>query len=143
MAIFPANIYLLKVCNRNTRKRCEICSKIAMKTSRRSGVFIVNFKYILHLFLVFLLLTLNKQMLPGLLLSQLPLFSLNGVISVPTWEVVVKGWPWFISDVLNLVATDNGFLFHPSSWVYLFLEINAKLLDFFEILILLVLTVKI
>ena len=64
-----------------------------MKTSRRSGVFIVNFKYILHLFLVFLLLTLNKQMLPGLLLSQLPLFSLNEVISVPTCEVVVKGWP--------------------------------------------------
>ena len=30
---------------------------------RRSGVFIVNFEHILDLFLVFLLLTLNKQML--------------------------------------------------------------------------------
>ena len=31
-----------------------------------SGVFIVNFQHISHLFLVFLLLTLNKQMLAGL-----------------------------------------------------------------------------
>ena len=29
---------------------------------RRSGVFIVNFEHISHLFLVFLLLTLNMQM---------------------------------------------------------------------------------
>ena len=64
----PANIYLLKVNNRNTRKRSEICSKVTIKTPerrqwRRSGVFIVNFKYISHLFLVLSMLTLNKQML--------------------------------------------------------------------------------
>ena len=29
----PANIYMFKVNNRNTRKRCEICSKLAIKTS--------------------------------------------------------------------------------------------------------------
>ena len=29
---FPANIYLFKVNNRNTRKRCEICSKLTTKT---------------------------------------------------------------------------------------------------------------
>ena len=45
----PAGIYLLKVNIRNTRARSEICS----------GVFIVNFEHILHLVLVFLLLTLN------------------------------------------------------------------------------------
>ena len=70
----PAGIYLLKVNNRNTRTRCEICSKltintperrllIPLKTSenqrfsdvfrgikrRRSGVFIVNFEHISHL----------------------------------------------------------------------------------------------
>ena len=39
-----ANIYLFKVNNKNNRKRCEICSKLTMKTSER---------------LVFLLLTLN------------------------------------------------------------------------------------
>ena len=43
---------------------CEICSKLKIKTPeqrqrRRSDVFIVNFEHILHLVLVFLLLTLN------------------------------------------------------------------------------------
>ena len=28
----PAGIYLLKVNNRNSRKRCEICSKLTIKT---------------------------------------------------------------------------------------------------------------
>ena len=60
----PAGIYLLKVNNRNTRTRCEICSKLTIKIperrhKRRSGVFIVNFEHISHLVLVFLLLTLN------------------------------------------------------------------------------------
>ena len=31
-AINPVNIYLFKVNNRNTRKRCEICSKLTIKT---------------------------------------------------------------------------------------------------------------
>ena len=31
----PANIYLLKVDNRNTRARCEICSKLTVKTPER------------------------------------------------------------------------------------------------------------
>ena len=58
----PANIYLFKVNNRNTRKRREICSKLIIKTPERrhwlsSGVFIVNFEHTLHLVLVFLLLT--------------------------------------------------------------------------------------
>ena len=51
-----AGIYLLKVNNRNTRTRCEICSKLTIKTP---GVFIVNFEHISHLVLVFLLLTLS------------------------------------------------------------------------------------
>ena len=60
----PAGNYMFKVNNRNTRRRCEICLKLTIKTPerrhwRRSGVFIVNFKHISHLLLVFLLLTLN------------------------------------------------------------------------------------
>ena len=31
-AINPVNIYLFKVNNRNTRKRCQICSKLTIKT---------------------------------------------------------------------------------------------------------------
>ena len=47
-----------------------MCSKITIKTPqrclwRRPGVFIVNFKPISQLFLVFLLLTLNKLMFAG------------------------------------------------------------------------------
>ena len=53
---YPANIYLFKVNNRNTRKRCEICSKFTLKTP----VFIANLEHISHLSLVFLLLTLNS-----------------------------------------------------------------------------------
>ena len=46
---------------------CEIYSKFTKKTSEGhhscfSGVFIVNFENILYLFLVCLLLTLNKEM---------------------------------------------------------------------------------
>ena len=42
-----ANIYLIKVIDRNTRKRCET------PEPRCSGIFIVNFEHISHLFLVF------------------------------------------------------------------------------------------
>ena len=62
---FPAGNYMFKVNSRNTRTRCEICSKLTIKTperrnERRSDVFIVNSEHISHLVLVFLLLTLNK-----------------------------------------------------------------------------------
>ena len=51
---------------RNTRKRCEICSKWRIKTPgrrywRHSGVFFVNFEQISHNILVLLLLTLSNQ----------------------------------------------------------------------------------
>ena len=36
----PANIYLFKSSNRNTRKSCEMCSKLTIKTAEQcSGVF--------------------------------------------------------------------------------------------------------
>ena len=63
--MFPAGNYLFKVNNRSTKTRCEICSKLTIKTPERrdwrhSGVFIVNFEHISHLVLDFLLLTLNR-----------------------------------------------------------------------------------
>ena len=65
VGLIPANIYLFKVNDKTTRKACEICSKLIIKTPkrrywRRSGVFIINFEHISHLFLVFLLLTFNR-----------------------------------------------------------------------------------
>ena len=55
---------MLKVSNRNTRTRSEICSKLTLKTPerrhwRRFGVFIVNFEHISQLVQLFLLLTLS------------------------------------------------------------------------------------
>ena len=35
ISVFPANIYLFKDNNRNSRKRCEICSKLTIKTPER------------------------------------------------------------------------------------------------------------
>ena len=49
---FPANIYLFNVNKRNTRKKCEICSKLTIKTERRqyeslvSSVSIVDFEQV-------------------------------------------------------------------------------------------------
>ena len=61
----PAGIYLLKINNRNTGTKCEICSKLTIKIPEQDhgvlyfGVFIVNFEHTSHLILVFLLLTLK------------------------------------------------------------------------------------
>ena len=58
----PTDIYLFKVTNINTRRKCELCLKLMIKTPerRRSDVFIVNMEHILHLFLVFIFLTLIR-----------------------------------------------------------------------------------
>ena len=54
-SIYPADIYVLKVNNRKTRKKCEYS-----KLSKLTITVIVNFKHNSHLFQVFLLFTLNK-----------------------------------------------------------------------------------
>ena len=66
----PADIYLFKVNNGNSRAMCEICSKLTIKTSGwnywlRSDVFVAKFEEISYIFMVFPLLTWNKQMLVG------------------------------------------------------------------------------
>ena len=52
--IIPADNYTFKVSNRNTKTRCEICSKLTIKMPERrhwlrSDIFIVNFENILRL----------------------------------------------------------------------------------------------
>ena len=64
----PANIYFFNVNDRSTTKRCSKLRTTTTKTPkrrhlRRSGVFIVNFVHISHLFLVFLRLNFNNKML--------------------------------------------------------------------------------
>ena len=56
-----ANIYLFKINDRKSRKSCEICSKLTIKTperrqGRRFGVFLLTLNIFHTVFLVFLLL---------------------------------------------------------------------------------------
>ena len=62
---FPANTYVFIVNNRNTRKRCEIRSNLTIKRPdwRHDGALmflLLTLNIFYTLFLVFLLLTLNK-----------------------------------------------------------------------------------
>ena len=66
--IFPANIYLFNVNNRNTRKRCEICSKLTIKTPERR-----------QWRLMFSLLTLN-------------MFHIFSIVSIVDFEQVKVSW---------------------------------------------------
>ena len=64
---FQVGINMFKVKNKNTGTRCEICSKLTIKTPERRqfAISIFNSEHVLHLVLVLLKLTLNKQMLVG------------------------------------------------------------------------------
>ena len=103
----PANICLFKVKNKNIRKRCEICSKLTTKTRywHCSGIFIVNFEHISHLFGVFLLLTLNKQKLnertPKPRISFSPLFAYTSLFC--TKSLVYNG---FIKPPVHWIGID-------------------------------------
>ena len=66
--IVRVSIFFFKATNRNTGKRCKkLATTTTKKTEQRqwghSGVFIVNFEHISCLFLLFLLVTLNKLIL--------------------------------------------------------------------------------
>ena len=91
---YTANIYLIKINYRNNRKRFEICSELTLKPPerrqwRRSKVFIVNFEHISHLFLVFLLFTLKKEMLVGY--EQLLFRSFAVVANIRTQSNILDG----------------------------------------------------
>ena len=69
MSIFKAvsyqTFYLFEVSNKSSRQKAwmfKINNKDIRKTSRRSGVFIVNLEHISNLFLVFLLFNLDREM---------------------------------------------------------------------------------
>ena len=121
-SIYPVNIYLFKVNNKNNRKRCEICSKLTIKTTerhwRRSDVFIVNSEHISLLFLVFLLLTLNIQLFYFIFY----LFRVGlSPIHHQDFALYLMGGKWlmFIISLLPslfclmlLINLDNSFRFH-------------------------------
>ena len=91
--MIPAGNYMFKVNNRNTSTRCGTSSKLTIKTperrhGRRPDAFIVNFEHISLLVLVFLLLTLDRQM-PAGMKSQIP-------------QILKYYIPWYIQiNLLN------------------------------------------
>ena len=79
-------IEIFKVNNRNTKIRCEICSKLTRKTPKRrqwrfSCVFIINFEQISHLFLVFLLLTLSRYTQAGKLICNQSSINMTNIVT--------------------------------------------------------------
>ena len=101
---------MFKVNNRNTRTRCEICSKLTIKTLkrrqwRRFDVFFVNFEHILHLVLV-----LSRQMPAGLIhycityIVQLLIFNLWSTFS---WTLK---WIREFSNHKNLTLNSDIYL---------------------------------
>ena len=76
---------MFKANNRNTRKRCEISSKLTIKTSERrshSGAFIVNFEHISGFSSVSIV--KSKQMLAGLEETVVDLVEIEAY-SEPCW----------------------------------------------------------
>ena len=70
-----AAFFLFKFNNKSTRTTYEICLKLTTKTPYRhqwyrSRVLVVNFEQILRIVLLFQLLTSNKKMLAGSIISE-------------------------------------------------------------------------
>ena len=92
--ILEPSKYLPVQSHRNTRKRCEICSKLTLKTERhlllRCEVFIVNSEQISHLFVVFLSLTWGMFYLLGKLKPTIikSILSFSFVIAFMATEIV-------------------------------------------------------
>ena len=118
------NIYLLKGNNRNTTKTCEISSKLTIKTPERRQLTYIDAKWrldIFHtLFLVFLLLTLNKSVLAG---QFLYLFIIIDIIR--SWSLSDASMAFFIRTSKVLMRVNVPFLRFSASksyYVHVFYE---------------------
>ena len=122
----PANIYLFKINNGNTRKSCELYLKLTIETIeqpqwRHFDVFIVNFEHISLLFLVFLLLISHKWMLVR------SIACLWKTVNIEHWKTTMScSWkpPRKIFS-LQETAEMFEFLYH-ASWKCRFLLKNLK-----------------
>ena len=63
--LLPAGIYMFKVNNRHTRTRCEICSKLTIKTPERYDNGVDQVSSLLALNILHTLLTLGRQLMAG------------------------------------------------------------------------------
>ena len=106
---------MFKINNRNTAARCEMCSKLTIKTPeqrqwRRCCVFSVNFEYILHLVLVILMLTFSRYMQPGTLPSTS--FKERGPSFHKSCDVKVFFNEVFSRSVLFLMNHMQSLIYH-------------------------------
>ena len=76
---FIINICLIKVNNRNTTKRCEICSKLTIKNVVLVFLLLI-LEHVSRIFLVFPLLTLNRYMLARFVVTW-KCMSIDGLIN--------------------------------------------------------------
>ena len=130
--------YLLKINNRNTRTRCEICSKLAIKTPERCqwcrpGVFIVNFEHIPHFVLVFLLLTLNMSRPTGII-DQLIIYSRSEHYWLNYWflydevEIIGRFSEWWRYISKHLKTFENEIKTMKTLAMWLAVHINQYFL---------------
>ena len=108
---YTASLYLFKVNNKNFRKRCEICLNLPIKTPERprwrcSSVFIINFKHISHLFLVFLV-------FPSIFYYQQVNISW---CSLSTWAIIFTFFYFIISRYCFLLNSLTHFMPLVSSY---------------------------
>ena len=95
-----------------------MCSKLMIKTPewrhwRRSGVFVVNFEHISHLFLVFLLLTLKKWMLAwNLVIFQGILQNYLNILLEYLWKST--SWLGWLLSLLVLLSLKYVFSLRKS-----------------------------
>ena len=110
----PAGNNLFKVNSRNTRTRCEICSKLKIKTPewrqwRRSGFFIVNFEHMSHLVVVFLLLTLSRQMPARKSLLRVMILIIRNSCSYYSTKALSKTFNYWIENMQGVFRTNEKF----------------------------------
>ena len=139
--LVPAGIYLLKVNNRNTRARCEICSKLTIKTPDHHLVFLLLILNNFHtLFLCFYcqLWTCNCRLgclylcigfhieynssstgILNFICSCFPagngMFKINDRNTRTQWNVYFFYHNRYYTDISNKIYYNHLFLFYISS----------------------------
>ena len=106
-APLPTNIYLFKFNNKITRKRCEICSELTIKTPkrrqwRRSGVFIVNLN-IFHAFFSVSIINVEQENINWDCWTHST--SYCNVLTAHVFMLVEFAWRWVIWYIVNYQFT--------------------------------------
>ena len=127
----PTGNYMLKVNNRNTRTRCEICSELIIRYQNnawhRCDVFIVNFKHILRLVVMLLLLTLNMQLPAGRHYKHQHHFTVTSFTSA---KCILQNYNWDILSCFSVFSSiSNATIIHQweLSITYVNISIHPKL----------------